>query len=252
MKLYYDDICFNNKRIIESGFINIYKNKIIVICGPNGSGKSSLVKNAILNEKNNDLGIIYVNQNNDMLIAEMSIIENITMSSEKEYNLKIEQEIKDLGFDYLLDKDIKKLSGGEKRLLTLMRGFFSKESILLIDEPTNDLDYVIVNQVIDILKKIKSKKQIVMISHDNRIKEIADTIYKIKNCKLELSQNDKEQCIPNQENIDSNIKKDIKIIEKMFKKNYISVLILLSIFSWLGMHCSLSFCDNSNLQFLIL
>ncbi len=78
-----------------------------------------------------------VNQNNNSMITELSILENISMNVDKKYNVQLEKNVVECGCGKLLQKDIRKLSGGEKRLVSLLRVIFSKEKIILIDEPTN-------------------------------------------------------------------------------------------------------------------
>ena len=180
MQLEYSDIVFDGNTLVKAGILEIFPGEIAVIKGKNGAGKSSLAKNLCFGEKNPDADMVFVSQNNDAVASELSVLENISMSTEQEYNRMTEEKVCAFGFGELMKKKSRTLSGGEKRLVELLRGFCSDAKILIIDEPTNDLDYVTVERISEILKRLKCQKEIIVISHDDRMFELADRIYEIR------------------------------------------------------------------------
>jgi ATP-binding cassette subfamily B protein len=72
-----------------------------------------------------------------------------------------------------------KLSGGQKQRISICRAILRKPKILLLDEPTSALDNDNVNKFIDLIKSLSHKMTILIISHDNKILDICDTIINI-------------------------------------------------------------------------
>lgn len=70
------------------------------------------------------------------------------------------------------------LSGGEQKRICLARALKEDKQIYILDEPTNDLDKAIVENLLSYLQTLKKGHIIVIVSHDKRIIDIADKIYK--------------------------------------------------------------------------
>ena len=69
---------------------------------------------------------------------------------------------------YLSDKHIRLLSGGELQLVSLLRSLVIQPKIIFYDEPTNNLDRYNTDFIKDIIKSmIDEKKQIILVSHDD-------------------------------------------------------------------------------------
>lgn len=229
IKLSYDDIVFDKKYVLYKGEMVVREKTITVIKGRNGSGKSSLVKQAISNLRA-ETGVLYVNQSNNMVLQELSVLENISMCTDELYNEIIAKKVYEFGLGEILVRDIKKLSGGEKRIVTLMRGFFSKENIIVIDEPTNDLDFSLVEAIERIICRLKEEKTIIMVTHDDRLLRLADYIFEIKDKRLELIfEDDKERQSDESNMVEQRIivKKDKNILKKIFRFNKVSFLLML-------------------------
>ena len=57
------------------------------------------------------------------------------------------------------------ISGGQKRLIHILRCFLNPAKIIILDEPLNDLDDDITKLLIVIIKKLQSEKTVIIISH---------------------------------------------------------------------------------------
>jgi putative ABC transport system ATP-binding protein len=74
------------------------------------------------------------------------------------------------------------LSGGEKQRVSIARALAGNPSIILADEPTGNLDSENGRIAIEILKNLASRenKSVVVVTHDSRIRDLADSIYYIQ------------------------------------------------------------------------
>lgn len=240
MKLYYDNIHIKNKISLKEGYIEIPDKGVSLIKGKNGIGKTSLLKNIFFNSCNN---CIFVDQINNEIINELTILENIAMSVEKDRLIKIEKKIRDLNLGYLLNLKSNKLSGGEKRIISILRGIFSSKNIILMDEPTNDLDYKMVQTIIKIIKDYSNQKSFLIITHDDRFNTVADKIFTVDNKKIYEYKNKKvlkKESILDEGLLDKR-GQDTIILNKIFIKNYFSIalmilLLIISIFRVIGIN----------------
>lgn len=76
-------------------------------------------------------------------------------------------------------KEGKKISGGQKQILVVIRSLLQNKSIILLDEPTSSLDSKTKQMLIKLLKDLQNKT-IIVVSHDITIDNIFDTIIKVK------------------------------------------------------------------------
>jgi len=144
---------FDNNTIIDNFSTRIIKGDRIGILGDNGSGKSTLLK-LILGDLEADSGVIslgtnldiaYFDQTREQIDEEKTIGENIADGNEFiEINGKQRHVISYLQ-DFLFTPErirtpAKALSGGEFSRLMLARLFSKSNNMLVLDEPTNDLD----------------------------------------------------------------------------------------------------------------
>ncbi|MBN9542276.1 MAG: metal ABC transporter ATP-binding protein [Alphaproteobacteria bacterium] len=155
------------KSILENISFAIDSQEIITIIGPNGSGKSSLVKTIIGKYlptsgkiiKKPNLKIGYVPQKFD--------IANIPPITVKEF-LNLYGKNIDSNVSNFLNKDIKKLSGGELQRVLFARSIMNNPDLLVLDEPTQGLDVEGVKEFYKKLLEVKEERKISIIlsSHD--------------------------------------------------------------------------------------
>lgn len=223
MNVFYNDVVITDEKLVTEGQLDICPNTISVITGDNGCGKTLLLKNIMLNNSNNDYNTVLLDQDNDVTISSKSVLESIAMSDSDEVKKIVREKIKELDYEYMLDLNNGNLSGGEQRLVNILRCVCFDADLLLIDEPTNDLDYKTAEEVINLLVKLKEFKTIIVVSHDDRILDVADNIFKIENKKvcvvkciqLKAEQRDKSN--------DKSNKISTSFLQKTFKYSFVSL-----------------------------
>ena len=80
------------------------------------------------------------------------------------------------------------MSGGEKQRVAIARAFMNDPDVILADEPTASLDGDRGRQVVEMIKKEvkKHNKAAVMVTHDERILDLVDAVYRLDKGTLKL------------------------------------------------------------------
>ena len=168
---------YDDRKLIEDYSYIFLKNDRIGIIGPNGCGKSTLLRiiNGIVKPDAGSLDIGqtirmgYFSQENEYMNDSMRVIdyvkevgEYITTSDGK---ITASQMLENFLFDGAIQwSKIEKLSGGEKRRLYLLRILKGAPNVLILDEPTNDLDIQTLTILEDYLDRFDGI--IIVVSHD--------------------------------------------------------------------------------------
>ena len=199
----------NVTKSYQDGNKEIEAGQFIAIIGPSGSGKSTFLTLAgglqtpskgqiIINGKDytnlsekersklrfNDIGFVLQASN---LVPFLTVKQQLELvdriNKQKRQKLQDQKSLfKELGIDHLENKLPKDLSGGERQRLAIARALYNNPAIILADEPTASLDSDRAYEVVDLLsKECKEKnKSIIMVTHDNRMIEKCDYVYRMK------------------------------------------------------------------------
>lgn len=203
----------NDKKIFNNLNLEIEKNKIIGILGKTGIGKSTLIDLIIgflkpdngtikLGEKKieNNLkhwqsNIGYVPQS--IYLLDESIKFNITLEEDEnnidKKRLKNVIDTAQLSDFVKSQKELEnsiigengiKLSGGQKQRIGIARALYRNPKILILDEPTNNLDQGTSKLLLNQIKNKYESIKIVVISHNNLDFSYCDEVYKIDNYEI--------------------------------------------------------------------
>ncbi|WP_270977148.1 ribosomal protection-like ABC-F family protein [Campylobacter helveticus] len=190
-------LSFDTKKLFSNFNARILQGERIGIVGRNGSGKSSFLK-LLLGEieaesgeiKKGDLKIGYFDQARNFIDENKSLVEIFCPNGGDRVevrgkNMHIFGYLKSFLFPKeFLDKSVSLLSGGEKNRLALALLFTKEYDVLILDEPTNDLDIATINILEEYLQNFEGA--ILLVSHDRYfVDKIATKIYAFENGTIE-------------------------------------------------------------------
>lgn len=201
-----------NTQVLTDICMNAQKGEIIGIVGESGCGKSTLLK-LLLRFWQKEKGEISYNGTDIDSIDSDNLLDNVTMVSQVTYlfdetiedNLRIAksdatmEEIEQAcrmasihDFILTLPDGYKtkvgalgdNLSAGEKQRIGLARAFLRGSQLILLDEPTSNVDSINEGIILKALKEQKHKKSIILVSHRESTMAIADRIYRVEGGKM--------------------------------------------------------------------
>ena len=178
---------FLDKTVLDIDYLEIESGKITGITGPNGSGKTTLMNIIGGMDKDYQGNITY----NDKMLNKQ-IVENMTYVFQKPYlfrrsvseniiyplkirnydKIKSKELVKkiiiDLKIEDLIELKAHKLSGGESQKVALARALVFSPNILLLDEPTSNIDPEYINTMESVISKFhkQTKGTIVIVTHN--------------------------------------------------------------------------------------
>ena len=180
-----------NKPVLHNINLNFSLNSINVVIGPSGAGKSTLVdilarlklpdKGAVFYDNEDYLDfkikslrrlISFVPQNPQILsgtikkhitygmenVIDDQVVEAAKLASAHEFILKL-----DNGYDTEIGEDAYNLSGGQRQRIDLSRALFRDSQILIMDEPTANLDHKNINIFNETITQINKKRRLITI-----------------------------------------------------------------------------------------
>ena len=181
---------YNNSNILENISFSILERESICLIGPNGSGKSTILKlilglhqpcsgkitvfNTTPEQARLNIGYMpqYINFDpffpvNVKEIVLMGRLNNKNKGFYSRFDKYAAQEIiEELGLIDLANRQFCELSGGEQQRVLIARALVSNPQLLLLDEPTANVDTLVEEKLSDILKTLHNKMAIIMVSHD--------------------------------------------------------------------------------------
>lgn len=195
--------------VLKGISFGVEKGEMCVLLGPSGSGKSTLLniiggidsadsgyisingeKTADMKEKEltyyrrKHLGYVFQMYN---LIPNLNVKENIEVGAYLSDNpLEIDDLLKTLGLYEHRHKLPNQLSGGQQQRTAIGRAIVKNPDILLCDEPTGALDYNTSKEILKLIENVNKKygNTVIMVTHNDAIKNMADKVIKLKDGKI--------------------------------------------------------------------
>lgn len=215
MKIQIKDIWFSYDSIdaLKGVSFEVHNKEIISLVGPNGSGKTTLLKciNRILKPKSGSI-LIDGKGNNNLQLKELAqilgyipqnfnhlfpftVFDTVLLGRRPYINWSLSKRdrkividtLRSLKLDGLMLKNFNELSGGEQQKVIIARALAQEPEVLLIDEPTSNLD---LKHQIEVLKLIRSyvrknSLSVIMAIHDlNLASRFSDKIVLLKQGKI--------------------------------------------------------------------
>lgn len=196
-------------QILKNVNFEVKKGEIVGIIGPSGSGKSTIL-NLLLRFYKKDSGEILYNDIDIDKINSSSLKDNVSLVLQSTYlfnesileNLKLAKE--NASFNEIVNSTRKanihtfiqglrngyksevktmgdNLSSGEKQRLGLARAFLKNTPLILLDEPTSNVDSINEGIILKSILEAKKDHAIILVSHRESTMAIADRIYQFEN-----------------------------------------------------------------------
>lgn len=206
---------YNGKALIRDIDINIKKGEILTLIGPNGSGKSTILK-SITKHLAMISGIVFIDKQNLSMMSnrqtatkisvvlterikpEMMTCEDVVASGRYPYTNHfgkltdrdreiIKDSLEKVQASDLADRDFTAISDGQRQRIMLARAICQEPEIIVLDEPTSFLDIKYKIELLDILRKMSSEKNITVIMSLHEIDlapKISDKVICVKGDKI--------------------------------------------------------------------
>ena len=205
-----ENVCFGyeeGETVLDNISMKFNPGSVSLITGRSGAGKTTLIRLllGLIKPKSGKVSIhtksgksvtasestrnnfVYVPQGNTLFGT--TIRENILLgnpqATEKEIERAIYMSASEFiyslpnGLDTLLSENGSGVSQGQSQRIAIARALLRPGSVLLLDEATSALDETTEDLILSRLKEKNDDKTIIMISHNNKIRDISDNIYRI-------------------------------------------------------------------------
>ena len=200
--------------VLKGITMNIKKNEYVALMGPSGSGKSTLMNilgcldsptagSYILNGKdvskmddgeldevrNKEIGFVFQQFN---LLPRLTAAENVALPliyagvSRQERIRRAEAVLEKVKLEDRMHHKPNELSGGQCQRVAIARALINNPSIILADEPTGNLDSRTSYEIMDILGKIHTDgNTVIIVTHEEDISEYAHRVVRLKDGQIE-------------------------------------------------------------------
>lgn len=204
----------NELQVLKGINLDIFKNEYVALMGPSGSGKSTLmnilgcldsptrghyflnskdvsrmIDNDLAEVRNKEIGFVFQQFN---LLPRLTAAENVALPliysgvSKKD---RADRAMEALGKVRLEDRSHHKpneMSGGQCQRVAIARALINNPSIILADEPTGNLDSKTSHEIMDILGKIHSDgNTVILVTHEEDISSFAHRIIRLRDGVIE-------------------------------------------------------------------
>ncbi|MDD3535784.1 MAG: ABC transporter ATP-binding protein [Candidatus Cloacimonetes bacterium] len=182
-------------KVLHDITLSVAKGDKIAIFGGSGSGKTTLLK-VIFGLVEPEAGCVFVNDVpqshvkydlrecfcaiwQDPVFFNSTLIENVAYGASKGIVANL---MTDLNIDFDKNKSVgdsgNNLSSGQKQRLSLLRGISRDTEVVLLDEPTVNLDVLNRSKVLDLISKLSNT--VIIVTHDQELSALCNKVYTIK------------------------------------------------------------------------
>lgn len=169
---------YGDRRVVDVESLDVMAGEIVALLGENGSGKSTLFR-LLLSLEPADAGTVTINGNAAGVFQRPYLFDG-TVADNLEYGLRArgavpgerQRALREItaafGLTDLLEQPVHRLSGGEARRVALLRALVLQPDILILDEPTANLDAPVKQQLRnDLLRLARAHaRSVLIITHD--------------------------------------------------------------------------------------
>jgi putative ABC transport system ATP-binding protein len=200
--------------VLKGVSLSLEQGEIVSLEGPSGSGKTTLlsilgcimtassgevvVEDRAINvddprllaeTRKRSIGFVFQQYN---LIPALSAVENV------EYALNVkgvrgraaraeaERVMVEVGLEQKLDAPPRDLSGGQKQRVAIARALAGRSPILLVDEPTANLDAQTADQILELFRRLArtENRAVLVVTHDPKVRNVVDRVLTIRDGRL--------------------------------------------------------------------
>lgn len=211
------------EKVLDDISLSIMEGQFIVMCGASGSGKTTLLR--LLKQEiaphgkqqgeimyagkqieeweevklATEIGFVFQDPDNQIVMDE--VFQEVIFGMENigipylEMRKRLSELAHFFGVEDLLYKKTNTLSGGQKQLVNLLSVLLLRPKVLLLDEPTSQLDPVAAKELLQILERLNNEMGITIIIVEHRLEDlfaIADKVIMLENGEIKYQGNSRE------------------------------------------------------------
>ena len=198
------NVHYGHAKVLHNINLHLLQGEVVCMVGRNGAGKTTLLKTiagflkptqgtilfdktpiqGVIPEKVSLMGIRYVFQDK-RVFGELTVKENIELAAYPTKE-KVSDSISRIlklypRMSVLMDSKAKGLSGGQRQILLIGRALIGEPKLLLIDEPTEGLSAGIIEEILNVIIRMKGELSMVIVEQNlTVVSRMADRVYIMK------------------------------------------------------------------------